>query len=395
MWLIVASSLLSKYDIPPGIPPPPSHERTRRWEPGPSQSNSRSPIDRQSHSHSHPPSIREQHVRSEHTPLRAMSREQISRGSTSTRSLNEESRVHGSVTYSRSDDDGRPAELHRFHSPSRDKTKGKQRAPSCSLSPPPDSDILCGSPVTCRKRSGSPGILTITANSSLFEDTSIERTTAAADPPSHDVQSGKASVPSSQTPESNNSTRIPVASHRPSDGSTRTVHTTHTTDNPSLPLEGLHSLNSGIIASANYELETSEHLSIDQNCVRTNPMRQPRYRSQRDSIIAYLQPSSSTPRRPSSIQSRPTPTLLTRISDGPVVKLNPPEPEGDADIMEEAGGEGHARLPSPTPERSSGPSVNDDPSRKRKEVRVTKAGKPRILRKSCLPRNAGASCQRL
>jgi hypothetical protein len=370
MWLIVASSLLSKYDIPPGIPPPPSHERTRRWEPGPSQSNSRSPIDRQSHSHSHPPSIREQDVRSEHTSLRAMSRERKSRGSTSTHSLNEESRVYGSVTYSGSDDDGRPAALHRFHSPSRDKTKGKQRAPSCSLSPPPDSNILCGSPVTCRERSGSPGILTTTAHPSLFEDNSTERTTAAADTPSHDVQSGEASTPLFQTPE----TRIPAASYRPSDGSTRTVHTTHATDDPSLPLEGLHSLNSGIIASPNYELETSEHLSINHNSVRTKPMRQPRYRSQRDSIIAYLQPS---PRRPSSTQPRPAPTLLARISDGPVVKLNPPEHEGDADITEEAGGGGgHARLASPTPERSPSPSVNDDPSRKRKEAMVTKAGTP-------------------
>jgi len=316
-----------------------------------------------------------------------MLHERNSRGSTSTHSLNEESRVHGSVTYSGSDDDGRPAALHRFHSPSRDKTKGNQRAPSRSLSPPPDSDILCGSPVTYRERTGTPGILTTTANSSLFKDTSTERTTATADTPSYDVQSGEASAPLSQTPESNNPTRIPVASHRPSDGSTRAVHTTHTTDNPCLPLEGLHSLNNGIIASPNYELETGEHLSINHNCVRTKPMRQPRYRSQRDSIIAYLQPSSTTPRHPSSTQPRPAPTLLARISDGPVVKLNPPE--GDADITEEAGGGGYARLPSPTPERSSSPSVNDDPSTRRKEAMVTKAGTPRISRKStCLATRA-------
>jgi hypothetical protein len=390
MWLIVAPS---KYDIPPGIPPPPSHERTRRWEPGPSQSNSRSPIDLRSHLHSHPPSIREQDVRSERTPLRAVSHGQKSRRSTGTHSLNEGSRVHGSVTCSGSDDDGRPAALFRFHSPSRDNTKGKQRAPSRSLSPPPDSNILCGSPVTCRERSGSPGILTATANSSLFKDTSTEWTTGTADTPSDDVQSEEARAPLSQPPESSDPTRIPVASHQTPDGSTSTVHTTHATDNPTLPLEGLHSLNNGIIASPNHELETSEHLSINHSCVRTKPMRQPRYRSQRDSIIAYLQPSSTTPRRPSSTQPRPAPTLLARISDRPVVKLNPP-PDGDTDITEKAGGIGRARLvSSPTPERSSGPSVDDGgpSSRKRKEASATKAGVygPRLFFFHPL-RNAGA-----
>jgi len=383
----------SKYDIPPGIPPPPSHERTRRWEPGPSQSNSRSPTDRQSHPHSHPPSRREQDVRSERAPLRTMSHEQISRGSTSTHSLTEESRVHGSVTSGGSDDDdSRPAALHRFHSPSRDKIKGKQRGPSRSLSPPPDSGILCDSPVTCRERTGSPEILTTTTNLSLFNDTSTKRTTATADTPYDDVQSGETSAPPSQNPKSNKPTRIPVASYRPPDGSTSIVHTTQTTDS-SLPLEGLHSLNNGIVSSPKSELDTSEHLPINHDYVRTKPMRQPRYRSQRDSIIAYLQPSSTTPRRPSSIQPRPAPTLLARISDGPVVKPN--SPEGDADITEEAGGEVYARLPSPTAERGSSPSVDDDPSEKRKEAVVTKAGTPRILRKSYLPRNAGASRQRL
>ena len=316
-----------------------------------------------------------------------MSHEQSSRGSTSTHSRTEDSRVHGSVTYGGSDDNSRPAALRRFRSPSRDKTKGKQRAPSRSLSPPPDSDILCGSPVTCRGRTGSPGILTTITNLSLFKDTSTERTTPTADTPADDVRSGEASTPLSQTPENNNPTRIPAASNRPPDESTSTVHTTHTTNNPSLPLEGPHSLNNDIIASPNSKLETSEHLPTNHNSARTKPMRQPRYRSQRDSIIAYLQPSSTSPRRPSSTQPKPGPTLLARISDGPVVKLN--LPEGDADITEEAGGGGYAGLPSPTAERRSSPSVNDDPSRKRKEAVVTKAGTPRILREStCLATQA-------
>jgi hypothetical protein len=317
-----------------------------------------------------------------------MSHEQNSRGSTSTHSLTEESRVHDSVTYGGSDDDSRPAALHRFQSPSRDKTKGKQRAPSRSLSPPPDSDISRGSQVTCPERAGSPGILTTTANLSLFKNTPTERAAITADTPSDDVQSGKVSGLLTQSPEGNNSTRIPVASPRPPDGSTSAVHTTHVTDDLSLPLKG-HSLNNGIIASPNSELETSERLPINHNCVRTKPMRRPRYRSQRDSIIAYLQPSpsSTTPRRPSPIQPRPAPSLLARISDGPVVKLNPPE--GDSDITEEASGAGYACLPSPTAERGSSPFVNDDPFGKRKEAVVTKAGTPRILRKS-LPRNASA-----
>lgn len=69
--------------------------------------------------------------------------------------------------------------------------------------------------------------------------------------------------------------------------------------------------------------------------------------------------------------------------------MKPNPPEGDADITEEAGGRGHARLPSPTAEHGSSPS-DDDPSGKRKEAVVTKAGTPRILRKSTLPRNASA-----
>jgi len=45
----------------------------------------------------------------------------------------------------------------------------------------------------------------------------------------------------------------------------------------------------------------------------------------------------------------------------------------DADITEETGGGGHARLLSSTAERSSGPSVNDDRSGERKKAVMTKA----------------------
>jgi hypothetical protein len=54
----------------------------------------------------------------------------------------------------------------------------------------------------------------------------------------------------------------------------------------------------------------------------------------------------------------------------------------DADITEETGGGGHARLLSSTAERSSGPSVNDDRSGERKKAVMTKAGRPRILHES-------------
>jgi len=341
-----------KYDTPPGIPPPPSHERTRRCKSGPSQSHSQSPNLRPSHSHEHPPSIRERDIRPEGTPLRALSREKDSRRSIGLHSPTEVSRVHDSVTYSESDDDGRPAAQNCFRSPTRVNTKGKQRAPSRLLSPPSDSDILCDPPVTRQERIGSPSTLV------------------------DDVQPGEASAPAPQTPEGSNPTRSPVVPHRPPDGNTSTTYPTYTTDSPSLPLEGFHSLHNGIITSPNSKSETPEHLSINPNCPHANPVRRPRYRSQRDSIIAYLRPSSTTSRHPSSIPQRRPPSLLARISDGSIMKLNT---GADADITEETGGSGHARLLSSTAERSSGPSVNDDRSGERKKAVMTKAGRPRIL----------------
>ena len=368
-------SFLLKYDIPPGIAPPPSHERTYRWQPGPSQSHSQSPNHPTSHSHSpHPLLIRERNVRPEETPSHAFLHEWAPRRSIGARSLVEDSRVHGGVIRSESDDDDRPAARRCLRSPARCKTKGKQRA-SRPLSPSPDSDILCSSQLARYERTGSPA-----PSLSTSENTSAKGTSVAASAPADNVQPGEASAPVPQTPESGDPTRFPVVSCQPPNGSTGTIHTTHATDNPSLPLEGLRSSNNTIIATTNSVSETLEPLRINPNRARANAVRPPRYRSQRDTIIAHLRPSSTMPRPESSIQPRPAPGLLARISDGSVAKLN--TPGSDAELTEKVGGGGHARPLSRMAERSSGPSVNDDPSGKSKEAAVTEDGRPRILHRS-------------
>jgi hypothetical protein len=356
-------SFLLKYDIPPGIPPPPSHERTYRWEPGPSQSHSQSPSLPTSHSHSpHPLLIRERNVRPEQTPSHAFLHERAPRRSIGAHSPVEDSRVHGGVARSESDDDDRPAARRCLRSPAHDKTKGKQRALSRPLSPSPDSDILCSSQLARHERTGSPA-----PGLSTFENTSVEGTSVAASAPADDLQLR-------QTLESGDSTRSPVVSCQPPDGSTGTIHTTHTTDSPSLPLQGLRSSNNTIIATTNSVSETPEPLPINPNRARADAVRPPRYRSQRDTIIAHLRSSSTMPRPESSIEPRPTPSLLARISDGSVAKLN--TPGSDAEITEKIGEGGHARPLSLIAKRSSGPSVNDDPSGKSKEAAVTEDGRP-------------------
>jgi hypothetical protein len=84
-------------------------------------------------------------------------------------------------------------------------------------------------------------------------------------------------------------------SHHPRSLSS-TAYATRTTDAPSFPLEERHPLNNGFLASSSSKSETPEPLMIYLNHARTDLMRQARYRSQyqRDTIIAYLQASSTT-----------------------------------------------------------------------------------------------------
>lgn len=345
--LIVAS--LEKYDTPPGIPPPPSHERTRRWESRlASRSRSQSPNLRSSHSHSYPPSIREWNIRPEPSP--AHSGEYDSRRPSSARGPTKDLIQDSSVSC-------------RSGSRTHIRGKGKGRASTRSLSPP-ESDIRRGSPVARRERTGSPEALVALVRSSLFENS----------PEAHTSTSCAQASPS-RTPESYSGGTPVFSSHGNS-----IANATHT-DNLPPPLEGLRSLSHEIIASSSSKSETPERLTINTDRARANPMRQPRYRSQRDSIIAHLQGSALMPRR--------TRSLLTRMTDQTVTKLN--VSGNDAD---DTGGGAVDDLPSRTAERSSGLSgSNASGGRDPKEAAVTKAG----ARLSCiicaghLPRNASVN----
>ncbi|KAH9961816.1 hypothetical protein BC827DRAFT_261602 [Russula dissimulans] len=153
------------------------------------------------------------------------------------------------------------------------------------------------------------------------------------------------------------------------------LHKTPATDKPRLPLtlEGLHLSNDGIIASSSSMSETSKPPTINRNA-RANPMRQSRYRSQRDSINAYLRKASATtPRQPSSVPLRSVPSLLTRMTDETVANPNLTASGADTGITQVPDWDGNARLPPHMVELSSRPSVDDDPSERREEGTVTKA----------------------
>jgi hypothetical protein len=379
-WLIFAS--LKKYDIPPGIPPPPSHERTRRWETGlrSQSSRSQSPNLRSSHSHSHPPSIREWNIRAERSP--ALSGEHDSSRPNSSYSHTEFSHVHDSSVSSRS----------RSHT--RVKGKGKRRASARSLSPP-ESDMSCRSPAAHHERTGSPEAL-VTPNLSLFENTP-EGSAAVSCTPTGD---GSPLLP--RTPE-NDSGGTPVVSPRLPDGNASIACATHTTNDRLSPLNGPRSLNDEIIASSSSKSETPK-LTINTNRARANPMRQPRYRSQRDTIIAHLRGSvTTTPRHG-------TQSLLARMTDQTAAELNV-SGDDDPDVAKRTvgtpGGESHVQFASNirTAERSSGLSDSDDPpgGPKREDLdseerTVTRAGARLIqsvqgmrYHRGHLPRNAGAN----
>ncbi|KAI9440282.1 hypothetical protein F5148DRAFT_1258756 [Russula earlei] len=371
-----------QYDAPPAIPPPPSYQRTRRWYSVAPQSRSPSPHLPQSHPRS-PPSIQERHLRPERSPQsRTLSYEQ---GLISPHSQARDSGVHRDISSGAHHEDDRPeGQSNSTISETLARSKGKQRAPARPPTSLPQCDT-CNSQRAHHGRISSPEIL-IPSISLLFRKNHPDRSSAPDSPPADDVHRGDAMVP--ELPDDSPGHSPVVVSPQFLDGDRSGLHTIPT-DKPHLPLEDPHSLNDQINASSSSELETPELVAMNLNHAHANPIRQSRYRSQRDSIIAYLRKASeTTPRPPSSVRRRNVPSLLMRMTDGTVAKPN--DSEADTDKMEGTGDGGHVRLPSRIgiAERSSGPSVNDDPSRRTEEETVTNTGMP--LR-STYPRNAGAN----
>lgn len=255
--------------------------------------------------------------------------------------------------------------------------------------------MSCRSPVTRHERTGSPEVL-VTPDFSLFENTP-ERNAAVSRTPTGDAR-GEA-LP--QSPE-NGSGGTPVVSPRFPEGNLSSIalEGTHTTDDRLSFLNGPRSLNDEIIASSSSKSETPKLTINTTRARRANPIRHPRYRSQRDTIIAHLRGSSVTTsgRLGSSTQS-----LLARMTDQTVAELNnvSGDDNDDADVVANRTvgtpcGEGHVHLASTirTAERSSGLSDSDDPpggpKRDSEEERtVTKAG-ARLIQ-GHLPDNASAN----
>ena len=230
------------------------------------------------------------------------------------------------------------------------KGKGKRRASARSLSPP-ESDISCHSSVARQERTGYPEML-VTPNLSIFENTPERNAcTSIGDP-----QEASPLLP--QPPEKG-SGDTPVVSPRLPDGNPCIACATHTTNDRHSPLNGHRSLNDEIIASSSSKSETPK-LTINTNRARANPMRQPRYRSQRDTIIAHLRGSVMTAPRHS------TQSLLAHMTDQTVAELNV-SGDDDPDVAKRTvgtpNGDGHVQFSSiiPTAERSSGLSDSDDP----------------------------------
>jgi hypothetical protein len=295
----------------------------------------------------------------------------------------------------------------RSRSHTRVKGKGKRKRRASARSPsPPESDISCRSPADRHERTGSPEEL-VTPNLSFFENTP-ERNAAVSCTPTGDTR-GEALSP----PPDNDSGGTPVVSPRFSDGNPSSMIAlathAHTTDDRLSSLNGPRSLNDEIIASSSSKSETPK-LTINTNRARrANPIRHPRYRSQRDTIIAHLRGSSvTTPGRLSSTQS-----LLARMTEQTVAELtnvqtgNDDDDDNDADVAKRLVGtpcgEGHVHFASNIrrAERSPGLSDSDDPpegpKREDPEEEKTKAGAHLIQGtieghiRFHLPNNAGAN----
>ncbi|KAI0247257.1 hypothetical protein BJV78DRAFT_1397670 [Lactifluus subvellereus] len=351
-----------QYDTPPGIPPPLRCERTRRWGPGPSQAQSQSPNLRRSHSNSHAPSKREWNVRRERSAgPRSLQRGPDTRKSNSPHSPAEDLRADRSVSSSAYDEDDSHETSDHSRPPTNTKAKGKRRAQSYSPSPSRESDTWSrNSPVVHHGRAGS-----LAASSTTPTSPSRSRS------------------PINDTSESR-SERSPV---QPRDKGPSAASATHAIDRAPIPFEGPHSLSS-TVASSSSTSEAPESLAIDDRPHRATLTRQPRYRNQRDTIVAYLlAPSSTTPRPPPSIQSKRIPSLLARMTTDETVA--PSGPEGDANVTEGKGGEGDADLAPSRPEQSPDPSANDDPSRGEEtaptKVESSESGKaPQRSSRACL-----------
>ena len=279
------------------------------------------------------------------------------------------------------------------------KGKGKRRASARSLSPS-EFDINCHSPVARHGRTGSPGVL-ITPNLFLFEKTP-ERNAAVSCTPTGDAR-GEASPLLPRAPE-NNSGGVPVVLPRLPDGNPSIACATDTTNDRLSALNGPRSLDDDDIIASSSSMSETPKLTINTNRARANPTREPRFRSQRDTIIAHLRGSVTTTSRQS------TQSLLARMTDQTAAELDV-SGDDDPDVARRTdgspSGEGHVQFASSirTAERSSGLSDSDDPpgGPKREdpdseERAVTKAGayliqsvQGMIITWGHLPRNAGAN----
>jgi hypothetical protein len=245
--------------------------------------------------------------------------------------------THRDAPSSTYDDDN-----HSSHSrsPPSVKAKGKQRAHSRSPSPSRKSCILRAALVAPREQER----FTVDVSTSLLHHKSS----------AHNA-SGENNADSTfrTTPESYSEGSPVTSSSQSCDESPSAGRVTHTTDNTPLPSEGLCSL---ITSSPSSMPEKPEPLSSSNRPIRANPARQPRYRNQRDSIIAYLWASSSTtPRPPPSAQLKYVPSLLARMTDETVAGL-----EGLEANVNITGGKGEAEFMPRSPEQCSLPSAHDD-----------------------------------
>jgi hypothetical protein len=188
-----------------------------------------------------------------------------------------------------------------------------------------------------------------TPNLSLFENTP-ERNAAVFCPPTGDAR-GEA-LPRPQDADSRDT---PVVSPRLPDGGKPSIaFTSHTSDDRLSSLNGPRSLNDEIIASSSTSKSETPKPTINTNRARANPAmrQQPRYRSQRDTIIAHLRGSVTTAAAGRSTQTQ---SLLARMmADQTVAELNDVSgddcDDDDADVAKRTVGtpcgEGHVHFAS-------------------------------------------------
>lgn len=302
-------------------------------------------------------------MRRERSPEpRSLQRGPDTRRSNSPHSPAEDRRAYRSVSPSAYDEEDSHATPGHSYPSTNTKAKGKRRAQSPS--PSRESDSWSRNPSVARHGRASP----LAANS-----------TAPTSPPLSKSPINDASESRSE--------RSPA---QPRNEGPSAANATRTIDRAPIPFEGPHSL-SCTVANSSFPSEAPESLAINNCPARANLTRQPRYRNQRDTIVAYLlAPSSTTPRPPPSIQSKRIPSLLARMTDETVAGLE--GPEAHANVTEGKGGEGDTGLAPRRLEQRPDPSANDDPSR-REETAPTKVGSPGASHNCAaqLPRNTSAN----